>query len=389
MSDGHARWTRVHLDRAARVGKPFEGRLVLPTGFAVERTEGLAVVDLHFDTASTSVIGTPTEAGEFEILLHGSMGGHAATLVCTLPVTPDPASLWKDVPSDPNGEHARADNYATEVRATDGSRWVAASRRGRRHAHQGAYRDDAVHVVTDTPGGWHVAAVADGAGSAEFSRAGAAEATRTAAEALAESLGSVGGEDRTALSEEQAFEVMTGAVSDAVTRLDALATTEARDIRLYATTLLLVATRPVESGWQVVTYSIGDGAIAIFDADRRALTPMSVADGGEFAGETRFLGRDVLNDAAGARRRLFVATVPSMTAVMAMTDGITDAKFDTDQAQAEVGGWVALWNEFGEAATAADDGQALLGALDFLVQAEHDDRTLAVFLPPPSVEPEA
>jgi len=243
--------------------------------------------------------------------------------------------------------------------------------------------------MTDAAGGWHIAAVADGAGSAAFSRAGADAATSAAAESLSERLVSIGGEDRFELSEQQAFEAMTLAVTDAVTRLEALATDEARDIRLYATTLLLVAVRQVDAGWQVVTYSIGDGAIAIFDAGRHALTPMSLADGGEFAGETRFLGRDVLNDAEDARRRLFIATVPSMTAVMAMTDGISDAKFDSDEALAEVAAWVTFWNEFGEPAMATDDGQALLGALDFLVQAEHDDRTIAVFLPNAPVEPEA
>jgi hypothetical protein len=61
------------------------------------------------------------------------------------------------------------DNATNHTRATSAHagawRLLGATRRGRRHAHVGAWTDDALSV--DIRGGRHVLAVADGAGSAQ------------------------------------------------------------------------------------------------------------------------------------------------------------------------------------------------------------------------------
>jgi len=66
-----------------------------------------------------------------------------------------------------------------------------------------------------------------------------------------------------------------------------------------------------------------------------------------------------------------------------MTDGVSDAKFETDAALADAQHWRTFWQD-GElqAALAADDPKAALHEwLGFWSRGNHDDRTIAFFLP--------
>ena len=53
-------------------------------------------------------------------------------------------------------------------------RVIAASKRGRSHAHVGSFRDDDYAIAHQPEPRWYIGIVADGAGSARFSRKGAA-----------------------------------------------------------------------------------------------------------------------------------------------------------------------------------------------------------------------
>lgn len=59
---------------------------------------------------------------------------------------------------------------------------VAASKRGRSHAHEGKARDDDFNIYHNDSNGWYIIAVADGAGSAKYSRKGSAVACETCVE---------------------------------------------------------------------------------------------------------------------------------------------------------------------------------------------------------------
>ena len=63
---------------------------------------------------------------------------------------------------------------------------VGASLRGRQHAHEGRYREDAFVIACHN--GWNIAAVADGAGSASLARVGARVATQACVDSLARNL---------------------------------------------------------------------------------------------------------------------------------------------------------------------------------------------------------
>lgn len=83
----------------------------------------------------------------------------------------DPKKLWKNLPSDPNGIYAKPDTAQKfENYPAMGKSIVAASIRGRSHAHVGSYRED--HFDFTSYDDWLCTVVADGAGSCQFSREG-------------------------------------------------------------------------------------------------------------------------------------------------------------------------------------------------------------------------
>jgi hypothetical protein len=63
-----------------------------------------------------------------------------------------------------------------------------------------------------------------------------------------------------------------------------------------------------------------------------------------------------------------------------MTDGISDAKFETDARLSRYQEWDALWEDLTQQVDlqAVDAPKQLLAWLDFWSQGNHDDRTLAL-----------
>ncbi len=84
-------------------------------------------------------------------------------------VNPDPKSLWKviDPPSDAPFYKKSIDHQSV---CRSGIHIAGASRRGRSHEHVGSFRDDDYYLNFSDVSGWSVLLVADGAGSAKYSR---------------------------------------------------------------------------------------------------------------------------------------------------------------------------------------------------------------------------
>lgn len=385
-------WLQGHCVKSGRVGAEFESELSLPSGFVIEREEGLAVLDLALERETIKVIGTPSKSGEFDILLHGTLAatGKSSTVVLTLHINPDPATLWKDIPSAQDGPYARPDTYHSTIQGTDGMTLAAASRRGRRHAHKGDYRDDAASIRQCDETGWYVACVADGAGSAALSRQGALIAADTMIETLPETLSQL---DAGAFVEpnSQLCTCMVDAATEAAIRIEEHAMRKDRPIEDYSTTLIVAAVKRVEQEWVCVSFSVGDGGCAIWDADEAKIIPMSLPDSGEFAGETRFLDSRVLDDPAKCMDRLFLCRVPTFTGLLLMTDGVSDPWFETEHAMQDPDNWTEFWHEqlaplfLGEQ---ANYSERLLKWLEFFVTGEHDDRTIAAFIPDRNESPD-
>jgi hypothetical protein len=81
-------------------------------------------------------------------------------------------------------------------------------------------------------------------------------------------------------------------------------------------------------------------------------------------------------------RRLRFEIVDDFTALVLMTDGVTDPKFETDANLLKVEKWNQLWADITQTVNLTDDNTAaadeLMNWLDFWSPGNHDDRTIAI-----------
>jgi len=388
---------------------------------ALRIPEGLG---MQAGAAPGGISGTPATPGEYEIGIDyrfaDDPANHLRQAVVKLIVTPDPRTLWKNLPTDPQAPYWKPDHFCKALAGAH-MHAVAASTRGRSHAHVGSFRDDAVDIglVGDT--GWYFAVVADGAGSARYSREGASLICQIAgariAAALDASLGAAAGHalDAAAQACQGACAGMVSApAGEALQQLRQLASSvvgnaayyaakaimdecTAREADLhpapsfkdYASTALIAICKRYPFGTLCAAYWVGDGAVAAY-SQRDGVILLGEGDSGDYAGETRFLdGAAVTPEALLARTR--VAIVPQLTALILMSDGVSDPKFETDARLRRAADWDALWTELvAEAGVASvapvanstgaglSKKQQLLAWLDFWSQGNHDDRSIAI-----------
>jgi hypothetical protein len=381
---------RARMTSAARSGIPFEGQVVLPQGFRADRAEGHEAAGFDFDAEEGVFRGTPSGAGSFEVRLLGSMSGRPAVADLILTVSPDPWSLWKNVPSNPDGRFAKVDEESHGIDAE--MRLLFARRRGRKHAQTGAYCDDDGGIVYDEGSGWHVAVVADGAGSATFSRQGSRLVARSLLEAVPAALAKHVSPALDAGEQDSQVEpLLYHAFAGPAHKVSVDLRNRARDYEVDAddlsTTVVLGTARRVGDGWFCASFSVGDGLAAIWDEPSRTVTRMMTGDTGEFAGQTRFLRSGLFKDAQATMKRIHLSRPESFTAFALMTDGVSDARFPTAAQEVDASHWGGLWRDELEAVLGGDEVPAddaareLLEWLNFKVPGEHDDRTIALMMP--------
>ncbi|GAB3742261.1 PP2C family serine/threonine-protein phosphatase [Spirosoma lituiforme] len=353
---------------------------------------------LSYESATQTVSGTPLKAGEFNFELTyrpvtSEPDRPTLTQLVKLLVNPDPRSLWKELPSDAQDPYYKPD--LDQGLVSDGNiRMVAASVRGRSHAHEGKFRDDDFSIEHLTETGWYLLSVADGAGSARYSRRGAQLACQTVTEYLKTNVDPESWErletdiQQYAQNQQEAlagtvkrslYDVLGKAVFAAYKSIESEAQKNNASLKDYATTLITVLAKPVTSGWFVGGFWVGDGGVGIYQAEGEPLL-LGVPDGGEYAGQTRFLTMPE-TIATNFFDRFRFAFVDDFTVVMLMTDGITDPKFQTDNNLMRKEKWDELWDELQQAVSFADDQDApkqLQDWLSFWSPGNHDDRTIAL-----------
>ena len=158
-----------------------------------------------------------------------------------------------------------------------------------------------------------------------------------------------------------------------------------REAREYATTLMLCIAKQYEGSWFVGAFGVGDGAIGLYREDDDP-TLFNTPDGGEFAGQTRFVTmKEIWKSSEDLMSRIRFELTPKMTALIAMSDGVSDPKFQTDRNQEDPEYWHALWKELQQDAKLSKDNpnaaEDLLEWLNFWSRGNHDDRSIAVLLP--------
>lgn len=151
----------------------------------------------------------------------------------------------------------------------------------------------------------------------------------------------------------------------------------------YSTTLLLAICKKFDFGWFVASFWVGDGAMCIYDKERQYFKLLGTPDGGEYAGQTRFLTMpEIFSDAKSFYGRLKFSIEKDFTALLLMSDGISDPKFETDANLNKIEKWNDLWENIGKEVELADDNSEsqyqLLKWLDFWSPGNHDDRTIAI-----------
>ncbi len=321
---------------------------------------------------------------------------------------PNPRDLWKDIKTNTKIDYYKADTENGFRTADNGKvKIFGASRRGRSHAHVGAPRDDDFRIETDAITGWTYLVVADGAGSAKYSREGAKQACEVVTqrlpnlvknekfqEALARLESNPGfGEAELEQLRKSAYYVLPKAAHEAFKTLNDLvpAAPEKAELRDFATTLLCVITRKIHNRQLIISFAIGDGAIAVYDAGNSANTHlMNTPDSGEFAGQTRFLTmKSIFANSQEIMARIRIQCVPDYTAIMLMTDGVSDAKFETESLLEDKAKWDDFWQDLTENgsddspplkldSSAEELSEQLLEWLNFWVVGNHDDRTIVV-----------
>lgn len=409
----------------ARADEPYSCQITAENGqtrtFQLNKFTPPDGLPLHCDLVQAKVEGTPTTAGEFELLIQYRIIGDSKQRQATLKfvVTPNPKSMWKNLPSDQQDVYWKPDEDKQFIHGAQFD-LLAASKRGRSHAHVGSFRDDDFRIAHIAASDWCVAIVSDGAGSCTYSRRGSQIICETALCHIRQSL-----ESEHAQVIAQAAENYSHACAEntdqarlehaKVSLRNALYATVchaahfsvvaiAEEIKQrpdlqakakdYSSTALIAICKKFPFGTLCAAYWVGDGAVGIY-SQTKGISLLGAVDSGEFSGQTRFLDASEVTAQALVDRLRF-ELVDDMSALVLMSDGVSDPKFETEARLARASDWDELWRDLNDGVTIAHDAggdtesaaesaaegaakaQKLLSWLDFWSQGNHDDRTIAL-----------
>lgn len=352
----------------------------------------------------------------------------------SLLLNPDPRSLWNNLPVEDYEGYENADDVSNGTVIPGLTlEVIAASKRGRSHEHVGKPRDDCYYMEFDASTGWNYVVVADGAGSAKFSRKGSELACQTIVKTLRASLSpevteAIFSKEQMAsgrwrneflknrgqmdpmlenefVEETQLDKIFRNAVYYAHKAIESEATERQAALKDYHTTLLCAAFRFIKelNTFFIVSYWVGDGGAALFADNSSADSPwndvlvLGEPDGGEFAGQTRFLTMPSELFPEAVRKRLRFSFCDKIEAMLLVTDGITDPFFPSESAVCNR----ELWKEFYEqklkhgcveepngcpilddsVTSPQEKAVALLKWLEFWSKGNHDDRTVLIVKP--------
>lgn len=363
---------------------------------------------------------TPLQPGEARVQLPYN-DGKLVTFCMT--VNPDPWSLWTikpmgedDIVFDPSDRRRLETNHKDVIGEYHiGLNVIGASRRGRSHERSGTFRDDDMGVWSDEANGNYVFIVSDGAGSCKYSREGALQSVRfikdrleANKDKLEDAWKSADGALKPDCGVGMLLAVLASKAKECLVSLAEKASAEGKDCKAkdFSGTLLMAALKiDPNGGARLVTFSIGDGAIAWRNANNQ-FELMCRPDSGEFGGGTRFLVTPEVwktiffpkkgipwswNTFCESRVmcKSFTADEAKGLQVFLMSDGVSDPWFETDAGLEKP----EMWHEFatdtllnsGEnkaglnlAASPEENAEKLWDWLYFKIVGNHDDRTIVM-----------
>ncbi len=384
----------------AMVGKPYEvglNELRLEDDMVVEEIIGLEANGLEYIKMESLIQGTPLEEGELVFDIKFSFDGldddfKLGEKKLRLLINPDPRSLWKDKPPPADALFFKENEASAQLKYKE-YHVVGASKRGRSHAHEGIFRDDHFHIEK-LDNDWLFVAVADGAGSCKYSREGskiACETTCTTVKNILDVKGNgldqiIGAyaKDGNDLNVQKVlkrdlYQIIGQGVVQARNAIVEKSKAEGHEIRDYSTTLIFALLKKFDFGCFITTYAVGDGAVALHK-NEEYVDLMMTPDGGEFAGQTRFIVMSEIVESEDIWKRIHFALNDDFTSLFLMTDGVSDPKFETDAQLMKSENWDEFYKDLTNEITFGSDQQAeqLSNWLDFWSQGNHDDRTIVI-----------
>jgi len=383
-----------------QVNIPFQEKIKLeefgiPQGSNI-KFEGIE--QLNWQAAQGVFEGTPQQAGEFIGVFKyhtdpvDNNGVELEKEVHFL-VNPDPRTLWQSIDPPEEAPYYKPNTDFT-FKTAAGKIATALSVRGKSHAHKGSFRED--HMLINCHNkNWIIQVVADGAGSAKYSRQGSKIACEATSKCLSDYLDS----DKLEILEKQFAQftleqenqihtsihhevnaLCTNAARHAHEQIKEFAHDEGQNPKAFASTLLFSLTKTFEFGTVVIAFSIGDGAMAVID--EKHIKPLMIPDGGEYSGQTRFITMPELFAPEGTEdlnKRVHMALFQNYKATILMTDGVSDPKFGTDNKLKDPTLWQNLWDELESILSNKTEIQEnLVNWLDFYLPGEYDDRTISI-----------
>ena len=242
---------------------------------------------------------------------------------------------WKNIDPD-SSDPDFVENDVHQVEQLDKTwRIIAASVRGKSHAHAGTFRDDSYSygMVDD----WNIVVVSDGAGSSKLSRVASRIACDVSVQKLKELLAGTRLECRNADPESDELrseleQKMRGPLVESAGAAQAAVLLESNRRKpdgitandMYATLLVMLHTRHCDRD-VVASIQIGDGAIGVFHGEGEC-SVLGDADHGEFTGETRFLITPGIEDEFQGRAKVTIFKT-KVQCVAVMSDGVSDDFF--------------------------------------------------------------
>ena len=381
----------------ARVGQSYQSKIIIISHHDASeirfKADSFCFPDeaFSFDEDSQTIQGEPLQSQEFEFTFQFSVAQEMRSAHCRLNVIADPRSLWKVLEPEAGQEFAKQHTDKAMIDTVD-YKIIAASRRGRSHEHAGTFRDDDFSITQIEDSTWSVLCAADGAGSANYSREGsriAAEIVRgefrryltpDTIDVLNHDLeqwqvGSQRAEtNEIAAKLNQQFHLVYYEIyKSIIEEIELKANQLAVNPKVFSTTLLIAVICKLKEKTFISTFSVGDGAIAVYSENNIRL--MNVPDGGEYAGQTKFLDRSIAQE---FNTRLKIGCFADTNAVMLMTDGISDPIFETDSGLVNHAKWQRLYAELDPLMQIESADTALLEWMHFFTPGHHDDRTMAV-----------
>lgn len=417
MIENEIRQLGLHFPNGT-VKKEYATFFELPTDkisdIELEGIEALGLVLAVGDDGKCSLSGKPAVQGDFTLKLRYKTieGEPASELAIPIAFNPNPRELWRNIPTDRGIAFFKEDSVKEYIKVeadkegNERKDIVAASQRGRSHAQEGRPRDDHFSLYHCDDSDWYIIAVADGAGSAKYSRKGSEVACDTVIKHCKNLLlhnpefekaireyeeDRDNKEKRTNVTRHVIDIIYNGAMKahEAVKKV-ADANNESK-LKDFATTLMFAVCKKYEFGWFIASFWVGDGAICLFDKNNKTAKLLGTPDEGEFSGQTRFLTMpEIFRDSEAVAKRLRMAIVPDFTALFLMTDGVSDPMFETDKNLNDYSKWEEFYDrlltgfpedEIGGVDLSDDNAAAkdqLLQWLDFWSPGNHDDRTIAI-----------